>query len=299
MLRILVVEDFAPFRRLVCTALQKFETTEAADGLEGVQKAEQLQPDLILLDINLPKLHGFGVAQRIRQVAPRARLIFLSQESSPDIVRRALRLGAHGYVQKLSAATDLLRAIETVLSGRRFVSRSVEYADPADAPQSPARHEMRFCPDFAATVDALAHFMATALNAGDAAIAVVTAANREPLLQRLRNQVADIDGAIARGLCLPLAADDLSDADRFLEVINGARDAAARFGKAHPRVVACGDRAGQLWAEGRVDEVIHVERLCRLLPHDVDILCVYPVPHDKDDEALMRVCAEHTAVLGS
>jgi CheY-like chemotaxis protein len=59
-LRILVVEDHPPFRRLICTALQQraeFQTIEAVDGLEAVQKAEELQPDLVLLDINLPKLH--------------------------------------------------------------------------------------------------------------------------------------------------------------------------------------------------------------------------------------------------
>ena len=73
LLRILVVEDHAPFRHLICTALQRwaeFQTIEAADGLEAVQKAEELQPDLILLDINLPKLHGFEVAKQIRRLAP-------------------------------------------------------------------------------------------------------------------------------------------------------------------------------------------------------------------------------------
>jgi DNA-binding NarL/FixJ family response regulator len=301
MLSILVVEDFAPFRRIVCTALQlaKFQTTEASDGLEGVQKAEQLQPDLILLDLNLPKLDGFGVAQQVRRLAPRARVLFMSQESAPEIVRKALSLGAHGYVQKLSAATDLLPAIEAVLGGRRFVSRSVAYMEPADARRSPARHEMIFCPDDAAKVDALARFMAAALNAGDAAVAVVTAANREPLLRRLRSLVHDLPGAIERGTCLPLDAGDLSDATRFLDVINDARDAAARLGKAYPRVVACGDRAGHLWAEGRTDEAVHVEQLCRILPHDVDILCAYPLPYDKGDGVLKRICAEHTAVLRS
>ena len=127
-LRILVVEDHAPFRRLICSALQRraeFQTIEAADGLEAVQKAEELQPDLILLDINLPKLHGFEVAKRIRRLAPHAKLLFLSQESSSDIVREAFRLGAHGYIQKLRAASDLLSAIDAVLGGQRFVSSGV------------------------------------------------------------------------------------------------------------------------------------------------------------------------------
>jgi len=136
-LRILVVEDFQPFRRLICTALQRrpeFQTIEAADGLEAIQKAEALQPDLILLDINLPKLHGFEVAKQIRSLAPHARLLFMSQESSADIVRKALSLGADGYVRKLSAGTDLLPAIDAVLGGQRFVSSSLAFTERVSSP---------------------------------------------------------------------------------------------------------------------------------------------------------------------
>src|SRR4030095_1948416 len=132
-LRILVVEDHAPFRRFICTALQRraeFQTIEAADGLEAGQEGEELQPDLILLDINLPKMQGFEVAEHIPRLAPRARLLFMSQESSPDIVRKALVLAPRGYIHKISAATDLLPAIDAVLAGQRFVSRSVGFPEP-------------------------------------------------------------------------------------------------------------------------------------------------------------------------
>jgi CheY-like chemotaxis protein len=297
-LRILVVEDHAPLRHLICAELQgraEFQTIEAADGLQAVRKAEELQPDLILLDINLPKMNGFEVAKRIRRLAPHARLLFMSQESSSDIVREALSLGAHGYIQKISAATDLWSAIDAVLAGQRFVSRSLAFTGPTDA-AAPRRHEILFCPDDAAIVDGFTRCIAVALNAGDAAIVLVTESHRTHLVQELRAQGVDIDGAIERGTCLLFDADVAPDPVRLLEAIEGVRGAAAQAGKAHLRVAFCGERAGRLWAAGRTAEAVQLEQLCGELAHDVDILCAYPVPYTNDDQALTRICAEHTAV---
>jgi CheY-like chemotaxis protein len=300
-LTILVVEDHAPFRQRTCTVLQRraeFQTIEAADGLEALRKTEELQPDVILLDINLPGMHGFDVAAQIPRLAPHARLLFMSQESSPDIVRKALSLGAHGYIQKMSAAADLLPGIDAVLAGQRFVSRSLAFTEPADA-AAPRRHEILFCSDDAAIVDGFTRFIAAALRAADAAIALVTESHRTRLLQELRTQGVAIDGAIERGTCLFCDADVAPDPVRFLEAINGVREAAAKSGKAHPRVAFCGERAGRLWAAGRTAEAVQLEQLCSELAHDVDILCAYPVPYPNDDQALTSICAEHTAVSAS
>jgi DNA-binding response OmpR family regulator len=299
-LTILVVEDHPAFRRLICTALQQraeFQITEAADGLEAVWKAEEFQPDVILLDINLPKLDGFAVAQEVRMLAPRARLLFMSQESSPDIVREALSLGAHGYIHKVSAGTDLLPAIEAVLDGRRFMSGSLGFVEPVDAPAR--RHEIVFCSTEAGIVDCFSRFIATAMNAGDAVIALATTPHRTRLLQALRTQDVDIDGAIERGTYLSFDADVAPDPVQFLEAINGVRAAAANAGKAHPRVAFCGERAGRLWAVGRTAEALELEQLGNEFAQDVDILCAYPVPYTEDDQALTRVCAGHTAVAAS
>jgi CheY-like chemotaxis protein len=298
-LRILVVEDFAPFRRFACTALQQraaFQIFEAADGLEAVRKAEELQPDLILLDINLPTLHGFEVATQVGRLVPHARLLFVSQESSSEIVRTALSLGALGYVQKVSAATDLLAAVDAVLDGQRFVSSSVAFTEPPAGAPAPHRHEILFCADDAAVVEGFARFVAAALNGGDAAIVLATESHQTRLRQKLRAQGVDTDGAIERGTYLSVDADVAPDPVQFLEAIDGARAAAAKAGKAHPRVGFCGERAGRLWAAGRTAEAVALEKLCSELAPDVDILCVYPVPYTKDDQALERMCAEHTVV---
>jgi two-component system nitrate/nitrite response regulator NarL len=301
MLRILVVEDHEQFRRLICTELQRrrdFQIIEAADGVEAIQKAEELQPDLILLDINLPGLPGFEVARQARKLAPGSRILFLSQESSPDIVRKALGLGVDGYVQKLSAGTDLLPAIDAALAGHRFVSRSVAFDDPADVPAS-RRHEILFCSDDEAIVDGFARHITGALIAGDAVIALVTESHRAQLLHAMRTPGVNIDGALERGTCRFFDADIAPDPAGFRGAINGVRAAATQAGKSRPRVAFCGERAGRLWAAGRTAEAVQLEQLCGELPEDVDILCLYPVPYTNDDRTLTHICAEHTAVSAS
>jgi DNA-binding NarL/FixJ family response regulator len=128
--RILVVDDNAPFREFICSMLRKraeFHVIgEASDGLEAVRKAEELQPDLILLDIGLPSLNGIEAARRICRLALKPKIIFLSQESSPDVVQGALSLGAMGYVAKPNAGSDLLAAVEAVVRGNQFVSAGLK-----------------------------------------------------------------------------------------------------------------------------------------------------------------------------
>jgi DNA-binding NarL/FixJ family response regulator len=300
MLKILVVEDYAPFRRFICSALNQrpeFRVVEAADGLEGVQKAEALQPDFILLDLNLPTLHGFEAARRIRRFAPEARLLFVSQESSADVVRESFRVGGDGYVQKMRAAIDLLPAIDAVGRGQHFVSSGLALSSRAAAHVS-HRHEIAFCSDDQATVDTLIRFMAAALNAADAAIVLVTDSHRRRLLQELRMRGLDTEGAIQRGTCIFLDADEAPDLSRFHDVVNSVRAAAVTAGKDNARVAICGERAGRLWAAGRVDEALELERICVDFSEDVDVLCVYPRPHGEEDEQVFHlVCAEHTAVF--
>jgi DNA-binding NarL/FixJ family response regulator len=128
-IRILVADDFEPYRRSICSTIRRRSDltilAEVQDGLEAVRQAEILQPDLILLDIGLPLLNGIEAARQIAKVAPGARIIFLTQESSADVVHEALALGAWGYVIKLQAGTELLAAVEAVAQGGTFVSRGL------------------------------------------------------------------------------------------------------------------------------------------------------------------------------
>jgi DNA-binding NarL/FixJ family response regulator len=125
-LRILVVEDHVPFRHFICSILGKRAEWqvigEVCNGLDAVHKAQELQPDLILLDIGLPGLNGIEAARRICKLAPSAKIVFLSQESSIEIVRGALSFGAKGYVLKANAARDLLAAVEAAVRGEKFIT---------------------------------------------------------------------------------------------------------------------------------------------------------------------------------
>jgi DNA-binding NarL/FixJ family response regulator len=120
------VEDYEPFRRFVCSTLRKRHdlqiVCEVSDGLEAVHKAEELQPDLILLDVGLPSLNGIEAARRIRKVARKSKILFLSQESSADVVQEALGTGAAGYVVKVHAGSELLTAVDAVCEGGQFLS---------------------------------------------------------------------------------------------------------------------------------------------------------------------------------
>jgi DNA-binding NarL/FixJ family response regulator len=126
--RILIAEDFPDFRRFICTALTKRldwrVVAEVADGLEAVQRAAELKPDLIVLDIGLPRLNGIEASRQIRQLSPETKIVFLSQNSDPDVVQAALSTGAEGYIHKAYAQSDLLPGIETVLRGERFVRKA-------------------------------------------------------------------------------------------------------------------------------------------------------------------------------
>jgi DNA-binding NarL/FixJ family response regulator len=135
LIRVLVVEDYEPFRRFVRSTLAERPALqivgEVSDGLEAVLKAEELKPDLILLDIGLPSLNGMEAARRIAKLAPESKIVFLSQESSPEVIQEALNLGAWGYVVKVKAGTELLPAVDAVLQGKHF------FRDRSELPSDP------------------------------------------------------------------------------------------------------------------------------------------------------------------
>jgi DNA-binding NarL/FixJ family response regulator len=121
--RILLADDFAPWRSRVRAFLQ-FETewtiiSEACNGLEAVQKAAELHPDIVLLDLNMPGLNGIEGTKRIRELSPDSKIIVLTQIEDEDLRNAALEAGAVAYVPKAEMAQELIPAVRAALRTRR------------------------------------------------------------------------------------------------------------------------------------------------------------------------------------
>ena len=314
---ILIADDYQDWRRTVRELLRERPELqvicEASDGLEAVQKAGELKPDLIVLDIGLPRLNGIEAARRIRQVSSNSKILFLTADNSPDVAQAALSTGAQGCVHKSRAQSDLLPAIDTVLRGEQFLSNKLGGTRVTDAQEAkaPRCHEVLFYADEAVFVDSFVRFIAAALEAGDVAIVLVTETHRHVLDQRLKAQGLDIDAALREGTYLSLdiaetlstfMINDMPDPSRFAKVRDDLIRRTAKAGKReHPRIVACGEMAPQLLREGKADAAILVEQLWDQLvtKYAVDTLCAYPLNsfHGEEDEHVFKsICAEHSVV---
>jgi DNA-binding NarL/FixJ family response regulator len=334
--RVLVVEDFAPFRRFLCATLKKEQDLqiigEVSDGDQAVQKARELKPDLVLLDIRLPNLDGLAVARQIRSLSPKSKIIFVTQESSADVVQEALGIGALGYVVKTRVATDLSLALAALRTGRPFVSRGLsghgfsaptdtlrrKSLTPADSPvaatgngEGARSHKVQFFSDDESFLVGFTRFIAGALRAGSAVVVVATESHRSSLFQRLQAQGLNIGASIEQGRYIPLdvadtlstfMVDDLPDSVRFRKIASDlvAGAAKAALGKS-PRVAACGECAPFLWARGNADAAIRVEHLWDEMAKafDLDILCGYALTkfqREQEGHVYERICAVHTAV---
>lgn len=332
--RVLVVDDFEPFRRFVTSTVQKQPglqvICETSDGLEAVHKAEELQPDLIVLDLGLPTLNGVEAARRIHQLSPKSRILFVSQESSADVVQEAFSVGGLGYVVKAHAGRELLAAIETVCQGKQFVSRGVSRLSPTNAldaqppgfhPRGPlpppvsrkaeisSTHTAHFYQDDESFVAGLTGFIEAALEAGDPVIVVATESHRKSLLRRLQARGLNISAAIEQGRYIPLdvaetfstvMVNDLLDPVRFHKVAGDLIAAAAKMAIGEqPRVAVCGECG--LLERGNADAAIQVERLWNEIAKTctVDILCGYVWPglrSEAESHIYERICAQHSAV---
>lgn len=336
--RVLVVEDYERFRRFVCSTLGKRDdfkiVGEAADGLEAVHKAEELRPDLVLMDIGLPRLNGIEAARRIIALLPECKIVFLTQEDSAEVVEAALSLGAHGYVIKARAESELLLAVDAAREGGQFFS-AVRSRNRSDIRQAPGagratapipfksapvpnnsekaesrHHRVHFHSDDPSLLATFTFFAEKALNNGGVVVVIATESHRKSLLQDLYS--CGLDGAAAReeGRYVALDVDEFLakfmvnnqvDPARFFKVVDDIiKEIKTRNGDSP--ISACGECAATLWAQGNGDAAVQLELLGNevIRMYNIDILCGYllkSTPNERDRDIYERICAAHAAVF--
>ena len=331
MLTVLVAEDFEPFRQLLCAMLrinpQIQFITEVGDGLLAVDKARELQPDLILTDIGLPGMNGIEAARRIKLLSPRSKLIFVSQEASVEVVREAFGAGASGYVVKTDAAGELLAAVDAVLAGKHFLNSRFAGEDfvgttdlglpdsktPMVSPtlHSGSRHEVVFYSDQSSFIETVSQFLGSALKAGDATVVILANSKREALVHRLQAMGLDIAALVEEGRYIPrdptqvlstFMVNGLPEPNRFQRVASGIIQTAAKTLRKEPtQVVICGECAPVLQSEGNPEAALKLEELWNEIAQSssIHILCTYPLVSlegaaGRDLEEQLR--DEHSAV---
>jgi len=319
-LRVLAVDDFEPWRRFVSSALRRQLNLQAflevSDGLEAVYKAESNRPDLILLDIGLPTLNGIKAASRIRDLSPDSKILFLSEESSPEVAEAALEAGGSGYVVKSDAGRELLTAVTALSEGKRYISArlagQVFFGTPDDHPSG--AHELKIFSSDASFLDGFTSFIASGLNSGNAVVVVATEAHRQGLFEKLQTQGFDLDAIVkcgsyvsidARGALSSFMVDDQLDPIQFVNMVSTVVETASKAPNgATRRVSVCGEGAPLLWKQGKLDAAVRVEGLWDEVSqkHGLSTLCGYlseDLLDEKAHQVFQTICSLHSVVTHS
>jgi len=331
-IRVLLAEDYQPFRSFLSSTIQAKlawnDVHEVADGSDAVQKAQELQPELVLLDIGLPKLNGIEAARQIKTVSPDSKILFVSQETSADVVEEALKTGAEGYVCKMDAGGELLAAIDAVLRGEKYLSKSLSSIPASNVDSPPTQtavvrpqplqidkvhsHEVAFYCDEQSLLDGFTLFAGKTLRAAKAAIVLATERHQEALLARLQASGLDMSTAIEQGRYVALQpaetlssfmVDDLPDPVRFHKAaVDLIVKTAESVDGDTSRVTACGECAPLLWQSGNAEAAVRIEQLWDEIgkSYEVQIFCGYLLASFQGgigSFVFERICKVHSAVL--
>lgn len=337
--RVLLVEDFCTFRRAIHTMLEshaEFQVVgEAEDGEAAIQLAAKLLPDIILLDINLPKRNGLQIMPQVLKLSPSSKIVFLTQEPSTEVAEEALRLGARGYIVKSDAGSELLKALEAIMREERYLSQRLTTQmtsetlrglgiTKAGTPQAAnggipgsqresiqCAHEAHYYVHDRDFLDSLEACVSKALSEGDAVIVFVTLSHQLALCRRLqtmgltlsdelrtgRLRLVDAEATISGylGVALPHEARSREETELLIESADKTR-----IGE-HSRVCVFGECLSLLYARGNADIVLALERLWGKLArtHNLYLRCWYQMSQEqlkRDRQFFRKVCEEHTEV---
>ena len=311
--RVLVIDDHERWRQQIHSILQGGQwqlVGEGTDGVDGVEKAAELVPDIILLDVELPRLNGLDVARRVLSRTPSTRIVFLSAHRSWDIAAAAMGTGAMGYLLKTHAGPELLPAMTAVGDGKRFISAALT-GHTGDARHAPRCHEAGFYADGTALLDAFVRFAEGALNAGKTLIVVIDQPRRRTLRERLQAAGLDVERAVREGRYLALDPGDVlsrvlvdgwPDDTRFWSAATALVAEASRASRGTPPLVAaCGVGTARLLRDGLAEAAVRLEDLWSeaASAYNLDVLCGYSMDMFKGEEyadALGRIRAQHSAI---
>jgi DNA-binding NarL/FixJ family response regulator len=128
--RVLIVDDHAFIRRGVQSILQSLPEWElcgeAGDGGEAIRLANELKPEVILMDVTMPGLNGIDATRIIRNALPQVKIVLLTLHESPEILRNGFRAGARGYLLKADAEQELLKALRIVVGDGTYISPKID-----------------------------------------------------------------------------------------------------------------------------------------------------------------------------
>lgn len=329
--RVLIADDFEAWRIKLRAILEENPALrvvgEARTGLELLQQAQILKPDLLVLDIGLPIISGLEAARILRETGLKAKILFVSENRHWEIAEEALQAGALGYVVKSDAGSDLLPAIDAVHNGKQFISALLKpYVVLSDRdesgkgkkPRSPLplrkvaiRHQVAFYADDEALETGFARAANAALNAGNTVAVIATGVHQRRIHATLQELGVNLDYKIKHERFIQIDAGemlqqiitngipDLQECKKKLEDIlsqttgrsDGDPERITIFGECAPTLLRQRNVFGAIQLEHIWDEITQAR--------PVDTLCGYIWSAFQETEvfsAFRRLCAEHSAV---
>jgi DNA-binding NarL/FixJ family response regulator len=305
---VVLVDDHQQVLEMVASMLANdFDIVAAvSDGQQALDQSTRLDPDIIVLDVAMPKLDGFQVLRELRRIGSRAKVVLLTTHEADDFAAAAIQSGAQGYVLKIRMHLDLLSAMDHALAGRLFLPSLTSLSAVGKS-----GHSAQFHRNDLFFLDEVSQFVASVLRSGESLVVAATEQTRMGIATRLKARGMNLEPMAAQGQYVVLdAAESLSqfmrdgrpDANRLADIV-GDLDRLRLTSVRGPqsRLTIFGEMAVLLCRNGNVEAAVEVERIWNDLTRPLPFLtvCSYPIEcfeHDGSRKLFPSVCAEHWAV---
>jgi len=307
--RVVLVDDQPEVLDSVAKVLENdFDVVAVAtDGEAALTTSARTSPDVIVMDIAMPRLNGFQTVRRLRRTGSQAKVVFLTMHEAEEYVIEAFDCGGQGFVLKTRIQSDLASSLDHVLAGRLFVPSLKSLFHAAD---SSSGHALELHWDSESRLDGIADFFNMALRRGDATCLIGTERVREGLERRLRDREWDIGGPSGCERYMAIDAADalarfmrggLPDADRLAEGVAELDEYRLNVvDDPGGRITIFGEMAVSLSHDGNSRAVVELEHTWNELTSSLPFftVCSYPAAcfEDQVHSEFSSVCAEHWAV---